>query len=701
MNRWNNPKRKIARRLALSRTVGNASRQASVERRHACDRGALVGGLHEGERVFHLALPRGVLPERVAFGVDPLLVQHHEFLGDLADGGSHLALGLGEVAPAEAVQRRCLAADVLAQRVDLVGRYVQLVAALVRHEQVVTFDPADRALDHALVLADAVLVVHDVHAGLEILERRRPLALAGPGGTAGPATTGQVGLGDDGQLGVRQVATPVQGCDDDRSAGCGRGLVADGEVELVVEQDLPKSCSAAGAVGGDDDAVACREQVPQPVGEPGAVAADRPPTARLDDRGVGRFGRRVDRPERADPAEQLVRFGVQAGELLVRVARPGRRERLREVGLLGEQVGGAVAHASGLDEQDLGRVGQHVGEQHVVVDEPGHPRLHAVEVSALGELLPLLASPRLGTDQLLGASADLGGRHELAGGEDQRLVEVGLRALVVDPEGRQAVDLVAPQVDADRRVGRRRVDVDDRAATGELAPVLDQLLAAVAELDELRDEPVGVDDRLGSHDDRFDLGGVRTELLEQGPHAGDDDPWAALRPVAHTPQHLEPLPHRLDGGTDTFERQRLPRGEQCDRVVTGELAHVVEQLPGHRTGRAGDDQRTALRQMGEGGDRDRACHLDDRQARIRLREGAGQARFVPQQRRQSGQAHQRLLYRFIATSMPSATIASTASAASAIVTSSSSRWRAGTRVSTWLAPRSLFGGLPTPIRTRR
>ena len=74
------------------------------------------------------------------------------------------------------------------------------------------------------------------------------------------------------------------------------------------------------------------------------------------------------------------------------------------------------------------------------------------------------------------------------------LVEVADRALVVDAERREPVDLVAPQVDADRGVGGGREHVDDRAATGELAAVLDELLAAVAELDEATAEVVGVDD---------------------------------------------------------------------------------------------------------------------------------------------------------------------------------------------------------------
>ena len=141
---------------------------------------ALVGRLDVRERLLHLVLPRRVGAERVADAVHPLLVEHDELLGDLAHRRADPALGLGEVAAAEAVQRRGLAADVLAQRVDLVGRHVQLVAALVGDEQVVALDAADRALDHALVLADAVLVVHDVVAGLEVLEEaRRSRGVAG------------------------------------------------------------------------------------------------------------------------------------------------------------------------------------------------------------------------------------------------------------------------------------------------------------------------------------------------------------------------------------------------------------------------------------------------------------------------------------------------------------------------------------------
>jgi hypothetical protein len=146
----------------------------------------------------------------VALGVDPLLVEDHELLGDLAHGRAHPALRLREVAATETVQGGCLATDVLAERVDLVGRHVQLVAALVRDEQVVALDPADRALDHPLVVPDAVDVVHHVVAGLEVLEGGGALPRARPGRPVRPTSAGEVGLGDDRELRVGDGAPAVQ-----------------------------------------------------------------------------------------------------------------------------------------------------------------------------------------------------------------------------------------------------------------------------------------------------------------------------------------------------------------------------------------------------------------------------------------------------------------------------------------------------------
>jgi hypothetical protein len=54
---------------------------------------------------------------------------------------------------------------------------------------------------------------------------------------------------------------------------------------------------------------------------------------------------------------------VQAGERLVGVADlPGAGERAGQVGLFGQQVGGAVAQAARLDQRHLRVGGQQVGE---------------------------------------------------------------------------------------------------------------------------------------------------------------------------------------------------------------------------------------------------------------------------------------------------------------------------------------------------
>ena len=60
-------------------------------------------------------------------------------------------LRLLEVGAAHAVERRRVAAGVLAHGADLIGRHVELVAALVLEQQVVALGAADRARDHARV----------------------------------------------------------------------------------------------------------------------------------------------------------------------------------------------------------------------------------------------------------------------------------------------------------------------------------------------------------------------------------------------------------------------------------------------------------------------------------------------------------------------------------------------------------------------
>ena len=112
--------------------------------------------------------------------VQPLLVEHDQLLRDVLHLGADPGLGLLPVGAAELRQARRVAAGVVADGVDLVGRDVELVVAPVLEQEVVALDAADGAGDHAAVAGDAVLVVHDVVAGLEVVEERGGVGAAGP-----------------------------------------------------------------------------------------------------------------------------------------------------------------------------------------------------------------------------------------------------------------------------------------------------------------------------------------------------------------------------------------------------------------------------------------------------------------------------------------------------------------------------------------
>ena len=142
--------------------------------------------------------------------MDPLLVEHDQLLGDLGDRGPHLGLGLLPVAAAQPAQGGVVAAGVVAHGVDLVGRDVELVVAPVLEQQVVALDAADGPLDHAAVAGHAVLVVHDVVAGLEVVEEALGGRLAGAGPAVGAAAAGDVGLGQHRQLHRGQQEPPLQ-----------------------------------------------------------------------------------------------------------------------------------------------------------------------------------------------------------------------------------------------------------------------------------------------------------------------------------------------------------------------------------------------------------------------------------------------------------------------------------------------------------
>ncbi len=135
-----------------------------------------------------------------------------------------------------------------------------------------------------------MLGVDDVVARFEVLEEPGAGALARAGTAVGPATAGEVALGDDRQAGRRQRHAGVQRGGHHVAAGArevAAGAPVDGQVEAVVAQEGGEAIGGALAVGGHDDAVPVGEQLGQPAHQPGPVADHGTPARCLDDGRVG------------------------------------------------------------------------------------------------------------------------------------------------------------------------------------------------------------------------------------------------------------------------------------------------------------------------------------------------------------------------------------------------------------------------------
>ena len=316
-------------------------------------------------------------------------------------------------------------------------------------------------------------------------------------------------------------------------------------------------------------------------------------------------------------------------------------------------------------------------EQHLfVVDQPRQPRFHTVELRAVGEPLPLLSPPRFFGDQLFGTRSHFVVGQQLATREDEDFADRDRRALIVDGELAQAIDFVAPEVDANGRVGGRGEHVDDRTAHRELAAMLDLVLAAIADTRQPLNEHCRIELVSGTHDDGVDVAGTGTEALHQSARRGDDEQLVgSFAAFTQVPQRAQPAAHRFDAGAHSLEGQRLPRGEHVDAVLTDEDGQVVGQSFG--VGRCGhrDDDRAPIREIGQRRQRDGPCRLGYghdagppahyRDQRVVVDDEVDQMR--------EWRDHEAPLKFAMATAGPSRRMVSTASAARATIASSSAR----------------------------
>ena len=184
----------------------------------------------------------------------------------------------------------------------------------------------------------------------------------------------------------------------------------------------------------------------------------------------------------------------------------------------------------------------------------------------------------------LGQLAVLG--RELGGGRDLDAVGLPQAALGEGGEPAQRLDLDVEQVDADRALLGRRVDVEQAAADRELAAVLDLVDALVAGGDELLGGLVEVEQVADAQHEavRAQLR-VRDLLAQRGGGDHDDRLLGALGRVG---QRVE----RGDAQADEVRRRRQVRlvGDAAARVVADRAAARARRA-GRRRDRARRDRR--------------------------------------------------------------------------------------------------------------
>ena len=136
------------------------------------DRLGLVRGLLVLEGLLELALPGALAGEGVAGAGLPLGVEAQELLGHVAHGLLDAGLRLLPGPAAEPVDRRAraLRARVLLDAVEALDRDLELVARLVAEDHELARGAADLERLEAEEAADAVLLVDDEVARLEVAE---------------------------------------------------------------------------------------------------------------------------------------------------------------------------------------------------------------------------------------------------------------------------------------------------------------------------------------------------------------------------------------------------------------------------------------------------------------------------------------------------------------------------------------------------
>ena len=191
------------------------------------------------------------------------------------------------------------------------------------------------------------------------------------------------------------------------------------------------------------------------------------------------------------------------------------------------------------------------------------------------------------------ALAHLRGQQQLAAGRRPEPVHRLVGALVGDREAADLLDVVAPELHAQRVLLGRREHVDDAAADRELAALLDQVHARVGRVGQAAYDVLERRGVTGREVDRLQVAEALDLRLEHRPDRGHDDLERSGRlvgaRVCQPAQHREPPADRVAARAQPLVRQRLPARVVGDRARVEEGAEVLDQVLGLPRGR-GDRQ---------------------------------------------------------------------------------------------------------------
>ena len=494
-------------------------------RQHFFGGAALVGGVFERKARLELLVAR---VGRGEFEARQRLARgghRQQFLGHFLHRPARAALALGPALPAQPVQRgRSLArAGVALHLAELSDREVELVAAGESQQQELLLHAAGHQLGETAVAADPVLRVHQQIVDLDLGQAVDGLAAASRPDQGSPGARAEdVLLGEQNP----RLPGPVEAFDQrgDRhvdQAGSGPGVQrrlrrrGDREFERVVAQDVDQPLRRRGRRAEQAHAAAGLGPARQPIGErlqrssDAAPPLDLPPQlpvvpgAQVQALFVGVWIRRTQRVQQDRPPREQRLPGVVSTQIEgVRIGgQPVLQARPLPAGVnLAAVLETSPAAGLRVVDHDQGGVRQVVEHAlHALVQQ----RLQVLEAGRgvlPPERLVQRVEVRLGdarfAAQLAHALQQLVGRvgqTEGAWGDRHHVVDLVPGALGGRVEGTHRADLAEVEFDAHRAFELGREDVQDAAARGHFAALLDQRGVVVAGRDQHVEQRVPVD----------------------------------------------------------------------------------------------------------------------------------------------------------------------------------------------------------------